>query len=99
MSFLPRMKYGVNSSGPPAHRASGPEGIQIASGPEGKDWIPPYQVRGRLIKSGMTKCVKSFMKHYTSTFSLHPASAVSLLSNSLRSQRTKSPLFCAVRSK
>jgi hypothetical protein len=35
MSFLPRMKYGVNSSGPPAHRASGPEGIQIASGPKG----------------------------------------------------------------
>jgi hypothetical protein len=44
MSFPPRIKYGVNSSGPPAHRASGPEGIQIASGPEGKDWIPD-QVR------------------------------------------------------
>jgi hypothetical protein len=47
-SFPPRIKYGVNSGGPPAHRASGPEGIQVASGPEGKHWIPPYQVRGRL---------------------------------------------------
>jgi hypothetical protein len=35
MSFPPPIKYGVNSSGPPAHRASGPEGIQIAPGPEG----------------------------------------------------------------
>ena len=32
--------------------------------PDRKNWIPPYQVRGRLIRSGMTKYVKSFMKHY-----------------------------------
>jgi hypothetical protein len=33
--------------------------------PDRKHWIPPYQVRGRLIKSGMTKCVKFFLRQYT----------------------------------
>lgn len=36
MSFPPRIKYGVNSSG----------------NPEQEDWIPPHQVRGRLCQAG-----------------------------------------------
>jgi hypothetical protein len=78
MSFPPRIKYEVNSSGPPAHRASGPEEIQIASRPKGPPsgvelplgWnLAQREKTGFRIKSGMTKCVKSFMKHYTSAVS------------------------------
>jgi len=28
--------------------------VNSSGNPCGKDWIPPYQVRGKLIKSGMT---------------------------------------------
>jgi hypothetical protein len=37
-------------------------GIQIASGPKGP--LAQREKTGFRIKSGMTKCVKSFMNHY-----------------------------------
>jgi hypothetical protein len=62
LSFPPRIKYGINSSGPPAHRASGPEGIQIASGPEGKHWIPDQVRNDKMCKVFSEKVHKLLLK-------------------------------------
>jgi hypothetical protein len=40
-------------------------GINSSGNPAKKDWIPPYQVRGRLIKPGITNKENEFMTNYT----------------------------------
>ena len=40
--------------------------IFSSGNPDQKHWIPPYQVRGRLIKPGMTHKGKRFQNHYSS---------------------------------
>jgi hypothetical protein len=50
----PVSKYGVNSGG-------NPDVVPAEAGNQYfEDWIPPYQVRGRLVKPGMTNR-KTFM--------------------------------------
>jgi len=51
MSFLPRIRYGVNSNSP-------------AKGGTGKHWIPPYQVRGRLSQARNDKLDKIYVVMY-----------------------------------
>jgi len=69
MSFPPRIKYGVNSSG-------NPDAVPVKTGNQNKkgldarlrtsgmteqrNWIPPYQVRGRLSQARNDKLYKTY---------------------------------------
>jgi hypothetical protein len=52
--------------GRPAKAGLSGNRIFSSGNPDQKHWIPPYQVRGRLIKPGMTHKGKRFQNQYSS---------------------------------
>jgi hypothetical protein len=60
MSFLPRIKYGVNSS-------RNPDPVPAKAGNHYfRNWIPPYQVRGRLNHARNDRAYKIYVVIYKS---------------------------------